>query len=92
MRITDDDIFDDIGPNIAYPDSQALLDCIKFSPQNAVNMLALVDAWLAQASNNKAFDVNIPLLDTTFSKVLSIASVFTDKLYEFFVKVEDFAE
>jgi hypothetical protein len=88
----DNNIFDDIGPSITYPDSQALRDSIKFSPQNAVNMLALVDAWLAQASNNKAFDVNIPLLNTTFSKVLSIASVFTDKLYEFFVKAEDFAE
>jgi hypothetical protein len=92
MRIRDNNIFDEIGPSITYPDSQALRDSIKFSPQNAVNMLALVDAWLAQASNNKAFDVNIPLLDTSFSKVLSIASVFTDKLYEFFVKAEDFAE
>ena len=45
---------------------------------------------IADAMRNKALDANIPLLDTSFSKVLKVAKVITTKLFEFFVKVEDF--
>jgi hypothetical protein len=90
MSIADEDVFDKDPPEIILPNVQALLDSIKFSPQNAVDMLRLVDYWLARATSNKILDVKIPLLDTSLSKVLSIASVFTDKLFEYFVKAEDF--
>lgn len=92
ISIVDEDVFDEDPPVITYPNMQALLDSIKFSPQNAVDMLRTVDFWLAQATSNKVLDANIPLLDTSLSKVLSIASVFTDKLFEFFVQAEDFEE
>lgn len=90
MSIADEDVFDKDPPEIILPNVQALLDSIKFSPQNAVDMLRLVDYWLARATSNKILDVKIPLLDTSLSKVLSIASVFTDKLFEYFVKAEPF--
>ena len=54
------------------------------------DMLRLVDTILAQASGNKAFDVVIPLLDTSFSKVISFGSVFTDALFEHFVIAQPF--
>lgn len=38
---------------------------------------------------NKAFEVNVPLLDKSFSKVLSVGKVLTEKLFEFFVKPEE---
>lgn len=91
-RIKDTDIFDEDPPTVTLPDTQALLDSIKFSPQNAVDMLRVVDYWLARATGNQILDTRIPLLDTSFSKVLSIASIFTDKLFELFVKAEDFEE
>jgi hypothetical protein len=47
---------------------------------------------IADAMRNKALDANIPLLDTSFSKVLKVAKVITNKLFEFFVKVEDFED
>lgn len=42
--IEDNNVFDDIKPNVTLPDAQALLDSIKFSPQLAVGMLRLMDA------------------------------------------------
>lgn len=54
-------------------------------------MLQVVDSMLMQATSNKAFDANIPLLDTSIRSVIGIASVFTDALFEFFVIVEPFA-
>lgn len=45
---------------------------------------------IADGIRNKAFDAKIPLLDTSFSKVLKVTKVITNKLFEFFVKVEDF--
>lgn len=55
-------------------------------------MLRLVDTMLAQASGNKAFDVLIPLLDTSISKVISFGSVFTDALFEYFVIAQRFSD
>jgi hypothetical protein len=45
---------------------------------------------IADGIRNKAFDAKIPLVDTSFSKVLKVTKVITNKLFEFFVKVEDF--
>ena len=45
---------------------------------------------IADALRNKALDARIPLLDKSFSKVLKVAKVITTKLFEFFVKAEDF--
>ncbi len=85
-------VYDSTPPNVTTPSAQALLDSIKFSPQAAVDMLRLVDAMLAQATANKAFDVHIPLLDTSVSKVISLGSVLTDKLFEFFVIAQRFED
>lgn len=74
------------------PNGQAFLDSIKFSPQSAVNMLRLLDGLIAGASSNAAFNARIPLLDTSFNKVIIVAKMFTDKLYEFFVRCEEFDE
>jgi hypothetical protein len=93
LSIQDDDAFDDIPPVVRLlPDAQALLDSMKFSPQNAVDMLRLVDAMLAQATANKSFDVYVPLLDTSISKIISFGSVFTDTLFEYFVIAERFED
>ena len=36
LSIADDNVFDDIPPNMTLPSSQDLLDSIKFTPQRAV--------------------------------------------------------
>ena len=37
IGIEDNDVFDDISPNITLPDTQFLRDTMKFSPQNAIS-------------------------------------------------------
>ena len=53
-------------------------------------MLQLVDAILTRAASNSLFNVKIPLLNTSIKDVISVASVFTDALFEFFVMVKPF--
>jgi hypothetical protein len=53
-------------------------------------MLQLVDSMLAQATANKAFDAQIPLLDTSIKDILSVAEVFTNAMFQFFVIVQNF--
>jgi hypothetical protein len=53
-------------------------------------MLQLVDAMLAQATANKAFDAQIPLLDISIKDILSVAEVFTNAMFQFFVMVQNF--
>ena len=55
-------------------------------------MLQIVDTMLAQASGNAAFDAQIPLLDTSVKSIISIASIFTSAMFEFFVTVQPFEE
>lgn len=55
-------------------------------------MLQIVDAMLAQATGNKAFDAQIPLLNTTVNNIISIGSIFTDALFKFFVIVQPFED
>lgn len=55
-------------------------------------MLQAVDSILADAVGNKAFDAKIPLLDTSFKELLSIGSVFTNAMFEFFVTVVPFED
>ena len=55
-------------------------------------MLQLVDAMLAQASGNKAFDAQIPLLDTSVKSIINIGTVFTSALFEIFVQVQPFED
>ena len=43
-----------------------------------------------QALQNKAFEANIPLIDISFKKIFSFAKSFNNRLFEFFVKVEEF--
>ena len=50
-------------------------------------MLQMIDAMLAQATTNNAFNVQIPLLDISIKKIIGVASVFTSALFEFFVMV-----
>lgn len=47
LRINDDDVFDSTPPVIKSPDVQALRDLIKFSPENALVMLRLIDGEYA---------------------------------------------
>ena len=56
------------------------------------DMLRLVDAMLTQATSNKAFDVRVPLLDTTITKIIGMGLVFTEALYDFFVVAQPFDE
>ena len=53
-------------------------------------MLQILDTTLAQATGNKAFDARIPLLDTSVKSIISVGSVFTSALFEFFVMVQPF--
>ena len=53
-------------------------------------MLQIVDSMLEQATSNKAFDANIPLLDISMKSVIAQSAVFSNALYEFFVIVEPF--
>lgn len=39
---------------------------------------------------NEAFNVNVPLFDTSFAKIFSLGKVLTEKLFVFFVEVEPF--
>ena len=55
-------------------------------------MLQIVDAMLAQATGNKAFDAQIPLLDTSVNKIISIGSVFTNAIFQYFVVVQPFED
>lgn len=55
-------------------------------------MLQIVDAMLAQATGNKAFDAQIPLLNTTVNNIISIGSIFTEALFEYFVIVQPFED
>ena len=55
-------------------------------------MLQIVDAMLAQATGNKAFDAQIPLLDISVNKIISIGSVFTNAIFEYFVIVQPFED
>jgi hypothetical protein len=45
---------------------------------------------LAQATANKAFDAQIPLLDISIKDILSVAEIFTNAMFQFFVIVQDF--
>ena len=62
------------------------------APLSLPDMLQTIDTTLAQATSNKAYDARIPLLDTTFKDIVSLASVFTSALFEFFVIVEPFED
>lgn len=70
----DDNVFDNVPPEIRYPDGQAFLDLIKFSPQSALLMLRFIDGLLVEALRNKAFEANIPVLDTSLAKVSFVLS------------------
>jgi hypothetical protein len=45
-----------------------------------------ITALLVEALRNKAFAVNIPLLDTSLKDIFVFAKIFTDKLFQFFVR------
>ena len=53
-------------------------------------LIIFIAVVLAEATRNEAFNVNVPLLDTSLSKVLSIGKVLTEKMFVFFVEVEAF--
>lgn len=47
----------------------------------------MIDAMLAQATTNKAFNVHIPLINISIKDIIGVASVFSSALFEFFVMV-----
>jgi hypothetical protein len=53
-------------------------------------MLKLVDQLLAQATNSKVLNVQIPFTETTITDLIGMTSVFSSALFEFFVMVEPF--
>ena len=55
-------------------------------------MLQVVDGILAQAMGNKAFDARIPLLGTSVKSLMNIGSVFTNAMFEVFVRVAPFED
>ena len=55
-------------------------------------MLQVVDGILAQAMGNKAFDARIPLLGTSVKSLMNIGSVFTNAMFEVFVRVTPFED
>ena len=54
------------------------------------DMLQLIDSTLAQATSNTAFNARIPLLNTSVKDIVSVAAVFTNAMFEFFVTVQSF--
>lgn len=44
LSISDDNVFDNTPPTIVTPDAAALIDLLKFSPENAAAMLRLIDS------------------------------------------------
>ncbi len=48
LSISDGDVFDNIPPTIIIPTAQALKDLLKFSPENALVMLRLIDSEYTQ--------------------------------------------
>lgn len=55
-------------------------------------MLQMIDAMLAQATKNRAFNVEIPLLNISIKDIIGVAEVFTSALFEFFVMIQPFEE
>ncbi len=88
FSIIEDDIFD-FSPNVTFENFN-FSDFITFSPENAVAMLRLIDSTFVRAQENEAFDVSIPLTDTSVSAVLATGSVLTTNLLKLFQKVEPF--
>lgn len=58
----------------------------------SLGMLRLVDSVIARATSHKAFNTNLPLLDTSIKEVIGVANVFSSVLFEFFVMVQPFEE
>ena len=56
------------------------------------DMLIMIDAMLARATKNKAFNTKIPLLDISINDMIDVASIFTSALFEFFVMVQPFED
>ena len=50
LMITDQNIFDDNGPDIVLPSASAIRDSLKFSPRNALTMLQFFDGESRPAS------------------------------------------
>lgn len=55
-------------------------------------MLQMIDAMLAQATKNRAFNAEIPLLNISIKDIIGVAEVFTSALFEFFVMIQPFEE
>ena len=53
-------------------------------------MACAAEQMLAEATQNKAFDIRVPLLNTSLTEVFQVGKVITRELFKFFVKVEDF--
>jgi len=52
----------------------------------------MIDAMLAQATKNRAFNAEIPLLNISIKDIIGVAEVFTSALFEFFVMIQPFEE
>ena len=55
-------------------------------------MLQMIDAMLAQATKNRAFNAEIPLLNISIKDIIGVAELFTSALFEFFVMIQPFEE
>lgn len=55
-------------------------------------MLQFVDSVLMQATKNRAFNAEIPLLNISIKDIIGVAELFTSALFEFFVMIQPFEE
>jgi hypothetical protein len=92
LSIENKDVFDNMAPVIKLPNVKSLKDMLQFSPQNAVEMLRIIESVLISAATNPIFDMNIPILDRKFSEIFVVARMFTARLYEFFVMSQPFEQ
>ena len=67
---------------------QLLTSCLlEFLPFFLIHKYFSYPGLLVEALRNKAFEANIPIMDTSLRKIFSFAKAFSNRLFEFFVKV-----
>ncbi len=89
FRVSSDDALNlGLQPQYELPNVESIRNAVRFSPQNAVDMLRFVDTLLVDFLRNPALEYNIPVINRSFRRVLEVGRVFSNSMYEFFVSIE----
>jgi hypothetical protein len=64
----------------------------KLTDISSLDMLRILDATLLQITRSDVFDTQIPLLKTSIKSIISMAPVFTNAMFQFFVTLQPFED